>query len=177
MPLPHFPSGNPDQSWTFREIINWINSIEPGQGQKFINWVRTHNDVPPPYKLNLNSRTFGPGGFGLTNTAYSWFSVWLAQDVIGPKLGKVISKGITSGGKDIPKELQGAGEGIGAAGGSLLQNPLAALGQFLTQRSLWVRIAEGVIGTAFIIVAVAKLGGSSQAGKAATKVGKAVKIL
>lgn len=46
-----------------------------------------------------------------------------------------------------------------------------------TSRAFVVRLVEGLLGGAIIIVAVAKIGGNSKIGQAATKAGKAVKIL
>lgn len=178
MPVPHFPSGNPNRSWTFANFVNWINSQYPGGGQQFINWIRNNNTVPPPYALNLNSRTFGPGGFGSNNTAYAWFSTWFAQEIVGKGIATKLGQGIQGGSQLIPKALKGAGEGIGQTpGAKLLTNPLSILGDFLTQRSLWVRIAEGVLGAGFLVIAAAKIGGNSQVGKTAQAIGSKVKIL
>jgi hypothetical protein len=178
MAAPHYPSGTPGQSWTFNDLANWIDSKYPGGGQQFIDWIRNNNTVPPPYKLNLNSRTFGPGGFGSNNTAYAWFTTWFAQEVVGKGIATNLGKGIQGGAQLIPKALKGAAKGIGdIPGRNILTNPLEALGSFLTQRSLWIRVAEGILGGALVIVAVSKLGGESKIGRAATKAGKAAFLL
>jgi len=179
MSLPKYPAGKPSQKWTFEELVNWANQVmQPGAGDQFIAWVRANNNVPAPYVLDVNKNTFGPGGFGANNTAYAWFTTWVAQGVVGPALGEKLREGIKSGTVLIPKALKGAAEGIGQVpGAQLLSSPWGAFANFLTSRSLWIRIAEGVLGGAFILIALTELGGNTKIGHAATKAGKAVKLL
>lgn len=47
----------------------------------------------------------------------------------------------------------------------------------LTQASTWLRVAEVLLGSALIIVALAKLASNTSVGRAATRAGKAAMIL
>lgn len=82
------------------------------------------------------------------------------------------------------KEFPGAAQ----PGGSIVHNVIhyatsgnglnfSNIGNFITGRSLWIRVSEGILGGALILIAVSKLGGNSRVGQAATSVARKVKIL
>lgn len=175
MSLPHFPSGKPNHSWTFANFRDWINSREAGLGDQFIAWVQANNDVPPPYVFDINSSTFGPGGFGSNNTAFAWFNVWFAQAVVGPAIGAKLKEGIQKGAKLIPKALKGTAQGIGDVPGAKALSGLDAIGAFfssLGEANTWLRVGEVALGLILIAVGVAKL---TNAVPLATKIAGIVK--
>jgi hypothetical protein len=182
MPLPsHGGNDKPTMAWTFQEIVNWQNQQDPGSGDQFLEWVRTHNTVPAPYVLDVNSNTFGPGGLGANNHALNWYAAWILLGNVGPGIGKAIGTGINKVGQQIPKSiLPGVAAGIGSVPGAHALSGLDAIGNFfsqLGQANTWIRVAEFVIGAGLIIVSIAKLSSGTAVGKAAVSVGKAAAIL
>ena len=166
MAQPHYPPGTPSQSWTFANFRNWANAREAGAGDQFIAWVRANNDVPPPYSLNLNSKTFGPGGFGSNNTAADWFSAWIADAIIGPAVGQKLQEGIQAGAGLIPKALTGTAQGIGKVPGASTLTGLDAIGGFFNQigqANTWIRVGEAILGIVLIGVGIARITGAQNA--------------
>ena len=84
------------------------------------------------------------------------------------KIPDAIKKGIQGVGTGVGQEVTGAEQG--------LKNPLDFL-SMLTSGNLWIRVAEGIVGLALIIVGLAELGQGTPIGKAATTIGKAAMIL
>lgn len=74
-------------------------------------------------------------------------------------------------------------QGLGTAGNFAIQGAsgAASAGQafysLLTGGSFWIRVFEGALGVALVVIAVAKLASGTPAGKAAMRVGKAAAIL
>lgn len=104
-----------------------------------------------------------------------------AQTVLA--LGKQVSQ---QNGPATPTSTGGTISQTGADIKSTAQaaaNPLAGLasiGDFfgrLTQASTWIRVAEVLLGSALIIVSLAKLAAGTPVGRAAAKAGKAAAIL
>lgn len=187
MPVPHLPLGKPNQSWTFEEISNWLDAKFPGKnyGSEFVSWVRTHNNLPAPYTLNLNSSSFGPTGLGTHNTAVDWYGAWILLGNVGPGIGKILGSGIGKAGKSIPKTiLPGVAAGIGKVPGVQALSGLDAIGGFfsrLSEASTWIRIGEVLAGGIVLFIGVKALSQGTPVGDAAKsvkKIGKtAIKVV
>lgn len=100
------------------------------------------------------------------------------QAFLDTALGKALAKNIGGTGKLLGELPAAAAKGAENAYAKL--SPLAAVGDFLsrlTSANTWLRVAEVLLGTALIIVALAKLAGDTPIGRTAAKVGKAAMIL
>jgi hypothetical protein len=167
---------------TFTDIAAYLDIQHAGYGTRFLSWVQKHNTVKAPF--NPDSDTFGSGP---DTRAINWLAAWLLFGDIGPNIGKTIAGGIEKSGTAITTQIlpgfaKGVGESPGASALAGAGNLVSGAGitgflQSLTARSLWVRIAEGIIGGALIIIAVSKLAGDTSVGRAATKAGKVVRLL
>lgn len=163
MPTPHQNAPKLTRTSTFATVKDWVDAHKPGAGDTFISYIQALGERRGYGQVDLNSDTYGPPP---NNKAVNWLAGWLLIGNLEPELGKLIAGGIAGAARDIPKELAAAGQGIGKLSpGSIWQDVVAQL----TARSLWVRIAEGILGLALIIIGVARLGGTSAPVRTAAK--------
>ena len=86
-------------------------------------------------------------------------------------LDSAIQSGVNTGVAVDTGTVAGAAKGAENAVNTLSpQQWLDKLGKLLTSRGTWVRLAEGVLGIALVLVAVAELGKGTQVGNLAKKV-------
>ena len=183
-------SASPD-SVTFRQIYESLNQAQandnsssgskPGHaplpGDDFIIFCQKYgNQNGRNYgTVNLDSTTYGPPP---NNHAVNWLKGYTTIH-IGEGFarflkyaievdGKYTALGVTGAGTGIAKFTQQTNSAINSATGGLLGSG-QAVAAFLTElssASLWIRVAEVVIGLGLIIVGLAKL---TQAGQIAKK--------
>ena len=152
---------------TFDEWVSWLDYKSPGAGEQFLTWVTDNNSAHTAPQLTSN--TLGPPP---NNKAANWVGAWILLGNVGPELGKLIGGGITSGSKDIPKELKGVAEGIGKVPGAKALGSLASAVEFLSrleQASTWERVLLVALGGVLLAIGVAKV---TDAVPVATKIAK-----